>query len=82
MGKKDYDENFIHICDKEKVELTNYRRAISQMGYSNDEVIRIVDFYIFNAPIGKSDNLGLRTLKDYGWVGNELSKLEGKLLNA
>ena len=80
------NENYIHNCDSEKVQIKTKVKAISQMGFTSEEVIRIMDFYLFNAPVlkgNKTDDFGLKSLNDYGWRGSSaMSRLESKLLNA
>ena len=86
MAKKHINENYIHVCDSSQEELLPKARPISQMGYTKEQVIKIVEFYLFNAPVLKSkkdNSFGLKTLNDYGWSGTSaMSKLEGKLLTA
>ncbi|MBQ7265705.1 MAG: hypothetical protein IJS61_06360 [Firmicutes bacterium] len=84
MAKKNTNENYIHSCDSDKVRIEDNICSILNMGYSHEQAMNILNFYVFNAPIlhsNKNDSpFGLKTLKSYGWIGNELSKLEGRLL--
>jgi hypothetical protein len=85
MGKKYNNENFLHSCDEPKVVLKDHEHSVLDMKYSLEDQIRIVDFYLFHAPVlnpSKSENgFGLKSMKNYGWMGNQsMSKLEGLLL--
>ena len=86
MASKKINENYIHNCGNEKVKKDNYIKSILSMGFSDAQIKNIINFYICNAPTlksGKNDSpFGHKTLKSYGWTGNQLSKLEGKLLKA
>lgn len=87
MAKKHVNENYNHVCDSNKESILAKATPISKMGFSSDQVIEIVEFYLFNAPVLKSDKakdaFGLCSLKDYGWTGTaSMSKLEGQLLKA
>ncbi|MDO4492747.1 MAG: hypothetical protein Q4C53_02550 [Clostridia bacterium] len=87
MGKKYTNENFLHNCGSGKVAIKDHIKAITEMKFQNQQVIDLLDFYLFHAPILKSnkndDGFGLKSMKDYGWVGNsETNKLEGRLLRA
>lgn len=85
MAKKYINENYFHICDEAQVTLKEHALSVFEMGYSEEEQIKIIDFYLFHAPILKSsspdDIFGLKSLKSYSWIGNPgMSKLEGLLL--
>lgn len=86
MGKKSkkYNENFIHNCNETQVRIKDYAKSILEMGFTSKEIIEILDFYLFHAPILKNekteDKFGFKSLKYYNWYGNKLSKLEGLLL--
>lgn len=86
MGKSSkVNENYIHKCGLVQVEIKNNVTSISNMGFTADQVIEIMNFYLLFAPILKPDNkdkslFGLKSLLDYGWAGQQLSKLEGLLL--
>jgi len=79
--------NYIHDCGGTKEKITLSYKALSDMGFSSDELIKIIDFYLFKAPIIKNNESaagGLKSLSDFGWKGSSgpssLSKLEGLLL--
>jgi hypothetical protein len=81
------NENYVHNCGLQQYVLTEYVKSIVDMGFEKQECLDILEFYLFNAPILKSDkkgdSFGLKSLRDYGWNGNsEMSKLEGRLLKA
>ena len=86
MASKKANENYIHNCGNDKVKIDNYIKSILRMGFSDIQLKNIINFYLCNTPMLKNDKndspFGLKTLKSYGWVGNQLSKLEGKLLKA
>ncbi len=87
MPQKQINENFFHNCGEAKVALNNCKKAISEMGYSAQQVIDILDFYLFHAPVLRSDKtddgFGLRRLSDFGWKGQpDMSRLEGRLLKS
>ena len=87
MAKKHINENYIHACDSTQEEILSKTKSISQMEYTKEQVVEIVEFYLFNAPVLKSDkkddSFGQKSLKDYGWAGTSaMSKLEGRLLKA
>lgn len=86
MAKKEANENYIHACGAPAVNAKDSIKSISCAGYSDEEFKKIIDFYLFNAPIlrsGKSDLFGLKNLQDYGWRGNsDMNKLERELLKA
>ena len=87
MAAKHVNENYIHNCGEEKVKMDVYAKSITDMGFARDKILEILIFYLFQAPVLKSnkaaDVFGLKSLKDYGWVGNaDMSKLEGRLLKA
>ncbi len=88
MAKKQINENYIHNCGTKKVDIVNYEKAIIDMGYDDEQIKEILDFYLFHAPVIKSDSnenvrFGLKSLGDYGWKGTPyLNKLEGRLLKA
>ena len=85
MAKKYVNENYIHKCGGQKFEIKKYIKPLTEMGIDKDKLLNILVFYLFNAPVlsaSKSKNdFGLKSLKDYGWVGNaDMTKLEGLLL--
>lgn len=87
MAKKHINENYIHACDSVQEVVLPNAKAISQMGFTEEQVIKIVEFFLLNAPMltadKKDDAFGLKSLKEYGWAGTSaMSKLEGRLLKA
>lgn len=84
MSKKEANENYIHVCQESEVEAKEYIKSISSAGFSDEEFKTVVEFYLFNAPIlknDKSDQFGLKNLKNYGWNGKQgMCKLERELL--
>lgn len=84
MAKNETNENYVHACGETLVDAQNYINSISCAKYSNEEFKEIIEFYLFNAPVlksDKSDKFGLKKLKDYGWAGNAaMSQLERELL--
>ena len=88
MAQKDYNENYVHSCDKEKVEMVVYKKNLSDINagiYTPEEFRMIIDYYVSKAPSlktgAKSDGFGLRSLAEIGWKGNSaLGKLESELL--
>lgn len=83
---KNVNENYIHVCELTKINIKNKAIALSKMNFTQPQMLEIIDFFLFNAPVlktnTKTNEFGLKSLKDYGWVGPSLGKLEGKLLNA
>ncbi len=78
-------QRMIHTCNEDKYPINPYKKPITDMGYTEQEIIRIISFYLLNAPIcndGKKE-IGLSSLRDYGWSGlSDLNSLERKLLEA
>lgn len=80
--------NDMFICACEKSRLGDYCKPITQMEYTQDELIKIFDFYLSRALTIKNNGtkgseFGLRALKELGWAGNaKLSSLERKLLQS
>lgn len=89
MGNKgnsiEVNENYKHSCNSQKECLVNHISSLSA-AYTDEEFKRIIEFYVFAAPIlksDKSDAFGLKNLKDYNWKGNaDMNKLERELLRA
>ncbi len=89
MANKDknneVNENYKHSCNSQKVCLVNHIASLSA-AYTDKEFKSIIEFYVFAAPILKSDKpdaFGLKNLKDYNWKGKaDMSKLERELLRA
>ena len=87
MAKKHFNENYVHSCDSVQEEILSKINSIAQMGFTEEQIVKIVEFYLFNAPVLKSDKkddvFGLKSLKEYGWTGTSaMSKLEGRLLKS
>ena len=87
MSKNHTNENYIHNCGNPKKVLNKYIKSITDMGFTDTELIEILCFFLFRSPTlqtGKEDDpFGSRSLKSYGWKGNsDMSKLEGMLLRA
>lgn len=87
MAKKHVNENYIHDCGSTKVAIKDFITSVVDMGFSKEQVLEILDFYLFHAAVLKSNKkdsgFGLKSMKDYGWAGNsEINKLEGRLLKA
>lgn len=87
MAKKYVNENYIHNCGGKKVEIKKYIKPLTEMEIDKDKVLELIAFYLFNAPVLSAskpkNDFGLKSLKDYGWVGNaDMTKLEGRLLKA
>lgn len=89
MKKKQVNENYIHNSDLcQKIDLTNCIRSITEMNFKNEELMQIINFYLYESPFMIKENddnkkFGLKTFVDYGWKGNSaLNKLESRLLNS
>ena len=84
MAKRKINENYIHECNSQKVELEKYASSLAN-AYSDADFVKVIKFYLLNAPVisndsKKKDRFGLKKLRDYGWVGNNLNKLERELI--
>lgn len=87
MAQKHTNENYVHNCGSQQMDITAFAKSIVNMGFQQQECLDILTFYLFNAPVLKSnktdDQFGLKSLREYGWVGNpDMSKLEGRLLKS
>lgn len=90
MAQKEYNENYVYSCDKDKVEIVVYKKNLSDSNagvYTPEEFKSVIDYYVSKAPVLKSgatgDGFGLRSLATIGWKGNGgLGKLESELLKA
>jgi hypothetical protein len=87
MAKKNINENYIHNCGFQQHAVKTYIKSIADMGFDAQECVDILKFYVFNAPVLTSNkagnSFGLKSLKEYGWAGNQdMSKLEGRLLKS
>lgn len=88
MAKKEYNENYVHSCDKDKVEIVVYKKNLSDANagvYTPEKFRSVIDYYVSKAPVLKTgvtgDGFGLRSLAAIGWKGNGgLGKLESELL--
>lgn len=86
----EYNENYVHSCDSEKVEIVVYKKNLSDSSsdvYTNEQFRLIIDYYVSKAPVlkndAKSDGFGLRSLAEIGWKGSgALGKLERELIKA
>ena len=80
---KHVNENYIHNCRESKVTLETMICGITDMGIDDEDLVHILRFYLFEAPVLKADkssSFGLKSLKEYGWNGSSrTSKLEGQL---
>lgn len=78
------NENYRHICKSELVSIADSVSIVANTEYTSDEIRKIIEFYLLNAPILKADkteNNGLKNLQDYGWKGNaDMMRLEKELL--
>lgn len=82
---KRINENYVHNCGLPQTEIAKKVTAISKMGFTSAQAIELIDFYLFSAPVLKSDKkgnaFGLKSLREYGWTGTSaMTKLEGQLL--
>lgn len=84
MSNTKTNEKYRHACDCLLEKLENSVFGLSNVGYNDNEIKRIIEFYLLNAPIAKSEKqkkFGCKDLKEYGWFGNSgMSKLERLLL--
>lgn len=84
MAKQEANPNYTHACLSPLIAPKQCICSIADAGYTCDEFKSIIEFYVLNAPILKSDKsdlFGLKNLKDYGWRGNgDMNKLERELL--
>lgn len=84
----EYNENYVHSCDKEKVETAIYKKNLSDSNsdvYTLEQFKKIIDYYVSKAPVlknnAKDDGFGLRSLSNIGWKGSgALGKLERELI--
>lgn len=78
-----YNENYAHECESELISRDCLRASFVEVGFSLIELEAIVDFYITNTPIRKSEDASGsgRWLGEYGWKGaSDLRSLESRLL--
>ncbi len=82
--QKKINENYIHNCGSELFNESDYVCCLSDMGFSEEEVINIYKFYVEQAlTLRNNENaiFNLRRLSDYGsHGGSDMSRLEGQLL--
>ena len=81
------NDNYIHSCGLEQTEIDSKIMSISKMNFTSEQVVAIIEFFLFFAPVLKSDkkahSFGLKSLRDYGWSGtSSMTKLEGQLLRS
>ncbi len=84
----EYNENYVHSCDKEKVEIVVYKKNLSDPNsniYTPEQFKTIIDYYVSKAPVLKNNannsDFGLRSLANIGWRGSSaLGKLEKELI--
>ena len=50
VSTKHINENYMHDCGCEKLELKNCVASITEMGFSENQVVDLLDFYLFHAP--------------------------------
>ena len=86
IGKR-INDNYIHNCGLEQTKIDTRIMAISKMNFTSEQVVAIIEFFLFFAPVLKSDkkdnSFGLKSLRDYGWFGvSSMTKLEGQLLKS
>ena len=86
--KKEYNENYVHSCDKAKVDIVVYKKNLSDSTanvFTPEQFRSVIDFYVSKAPVLKTgatgDGFGLRSLSAIGWRGTGgLGRLERELL--
>ena len=49
MASKHINENYIHYCGETKTNPDIYTKSILDMGFTPNEVMEILDFYLFHA---------------------------------
>jgi len=66
--------------------MSDYISALSCGIYTDEEFKSIIEFFVLNAPVlkaDKTDDFGLKSLKNFGWYGSSgMNKLECELLKA
>lgn len=85
MAKTKGNDNYLHACNEDKVEIANYKKSIIDAGLSKDDLDKILRVFLFGAPTLKNskDTNGFnKRLRDYGWgvSGYDRNKLERALL--
>ena len=53
---KKTNENFIHNCGGEKLKISDFRTPLTRMGFSPEELNRILDFYVFEPIVKEGKN--------------------------
>ena len=89
MAQNEYNENYVHICNNDKVETVVYKKNISDSNagiYTPEQFQTIIDYYVSKAPViknnGTSDGFGLRSFSEIGWKGSGLGTLERELIKS
>ncbi|MDR3364489.1 MAG: hypothetical protein LBS91_06030 [Clostridiales Family XIII bacterium] len=78
--------NHMHSCNGETVVLREFTGSLSDSSLTKAEIILIVNFYLFHAPVisnslGTQDKFGHMRLRDYGWAdARHMNQLERLLL--
>ena len=82
--------NYIHTCAERTVEMDKQVASITSSALSSEELIRVLNFYLFAPPVLKdaqskeiAKKYGCRYLGDLGWKGTKgLCALERELLKS
>ena len=74
------NENYLHDCGCEKQKIENFKTPVTKMGFTSEQLSLLLEFYVFDYIV--KEPKGETTLKYYGWIGHDLTKLEGSLLKA
>ena len=86
MENQNSNERFIPKCEAKKIKLKDCERAVTEWGLTDEEVVRILDFYLLHPPISKNDSkarFGQRSLAKFKWKeSSQLLRLEESLLKA
>ena len=86
MAQTEVNKNYTHACEHQLVNINHNICSIAQIGYTAEEFKQILEFYVLNAPILKSDKtdvFGMKSLRDFGWKGSsDMNRLERELLKS
>lgn len=88
MAKAKEMSNNSHICAEPKTNMGSGKNSFENLPYTDEELRKILDFYLFHAPVCKDhkeagDGFELRYLGDYGWASSaDLNKLEREMLKS
>ena len=88
MAKTKELSNNAHICAGTKYNMNAGKSSFEKLPYTDEELRKILDFYLFHAPVRKDskedgDGFELRYLGDYGWAASaELNRLEREMLKS